>query len=240
MTSSHLILCRPLLLLPSIPPNIGVFSNESTLHMRWPKYWSFIFRIIPSKEHPGLISFRMDSLDLLAAQGTLKSLLQHHSTAHQLQSCLNIIDNGVKLFWGSMQNLSSLTRDWTRVTCNGSASLNHCTIREYSLFIWIQVLTWVLEHFLCTCTQNFPNCNMCLYWGLMANFHYAPNFPLQYSLGTSVETQKFHYCCSNRLRWLLVVRTANLLPASVSDYRTIFALVFKAPFHMFRDVEWFA
>ena len=78
--SSHLILCRPLLLLPPIPPSIRVFSNESTLHMRWPKYWSFNFSIIPSNEHPGLISFRMDWLDLLAVQGTLKSLLQHHSS----------------------------------------------------------------------------------------------------------------------------------------------------------------
>ena len=80
MPSSHLILCRPLLLLPPIPPSIRVFSNESTLHMRWPKYWSFSFSIIPSKEISGLISFRMDWLDLLAVQGTLKSLLQHHSS----------------------------------------------------------------------------------------------------------------------------------------------------------------
>ena len=80
MPSSHIILCYPLLLLPSIPPSIRVFSNESTLRMRWPKYWSFSFSIIPSKEHPGLISFRMVWLDLLAVQGTLKSLLQHHSS----------------------------------------------------------------------------------------------------------------------------------------------------------------
>ena len=79
MPSSHLILCHPLLLLP-IPPSIRVFSNESTLRMRWPKYWSFSFSIIPSKEYPRLISFRMDWLDLLAVQGTLKSLLQHHSS----------------------------------------------------------------------------------------------------------------------------------------------------------------
>ena len=79
MPSSHLILCRPLLLLPPISPSIRVFSNESTLRMRWPKYWSFSFNIIPSKEIPGLIPFRMDWLDLLAVQGTLKSLLQHHS-----------------------------------------------------------------------------------------------------------------------------------------------------------------
>ena len=80
MPSSHLILCHPLLLLPSIPPSIRVFSNESTLGMRWPKYWSFSFSIIPSQEYPGLISFRMDWLDILAVQGTLKSLLQHHSS----------------------------------------------------------------------------------------------------------------------------------------------------------------
>ena len=80
MPSSHLIFYCPLLLLPSIPPSIRVFSNESTLRMRWPKYWSFSFSIIPSKEIPGLISFRMDWLDLLAIQGTLKSLLQHHSS----------------------------------------------------------------------------------------------------------------------------------------------------------------
>jgi len=80
MPSSHLILCRPLLLLPSIPPSIRVFSNESTLCMRWPKHWSFSFSIIPSKEYSGLISFRMDCIDLLAVQGILKSLLQHHSS----------------------------------------------------------------------------------------------------------------------------------------------------------------
>ena len=80
MASSHLILCHPLLLLPPVPPSVRVFSNESTLHMRWSKYWSFSFSIIPSKESPGLISFRMDWLDLLAVQGTCKSLLQHHSS----------------------------------------------------------------------------------------------------------------------------------------------------------------
>ena len=80
MPSNHLILCHPLLLLPSIFPSNRVFSNESALRIRWPKYWSFSFKIIPSKEHPGLISFRMDWLDLLAVQGTLKSLLQHHSS----------------------------------------------------------------------------------------------------------------------------------------------------------------
>ena len=87
MPSSHLILCRPLLLLPPIPPSIRVFSNESTLRMRWPKCSSFSFSIIPSKEHPGLISFRMDWLDLLAVQGTLKSLLQHHSSKASILQC---------------------------------------------------------------------------------------------------------------------------------------------------------
>ena len=85
--SSHLILCRSLLLLPPIPPSIRVFSNESTLHMRWPKYWSFSFSIIPSEEIPGLISFRMDWLDLLAVQGTLKSLLQHHTSKASILRC---------------------------------------------------------------------------------------------------------------------------------------------------------
>ena len=87
MPPSHFILCRPLLLLPPVPPSIRVFSNESTLHMRWPKYWSFSFSISPSKEHPGLISFRMDWLDPLAVQGTLKSLLQHHSSKASVLWC---------------------------------------------------------------------------------------------------------------------------------------------------------
>ena len=87
MLSSQLILCHPLLLLSPIPPSIRVFSNESTLHMRWPKYWSFSFSIITSKEHPGLISFRTDWLDLLAIQRTLKSLLPHHSSKSSILQC---------------------------------------------------------------------------------------------------------------------------------------------------------
>ena len=85
--SSHLILCHPLLLLPPIPPSIRVFSNESALRIRWPKYWSFSFSISPSNEHPGLVSFRMDWLALLAVQGTLKSLLQHHSSKASVLRC---------------------------------------------------------------------------------------------------------------------------------------------------------
>ena len=87
MPSSHLILCHPLLLLPPIFPSIKVFSNESTLPMRWPNYWSFSFSISPSNEHPGLVSFRMDWLDLLTVQGTLKSLLQHHSSKVSILQC---------------------------------------------------------------------------------------------------------------------------------------------------------
>ena len=87
MPSNHLTLCRPLLLLPSIFPSIRVFSNESALHIRWPKYWSFSFSISPSNEHPGLISFRINWLDLLAVQGTLKSFLQHHSSKASILWC---------------------------------------------------------------------------------------------------------------------------------------------------------
>ena len=87
MPTSHLILCHPFLLLPPIPPTIRVFSNESTLRMRWPNYWSFSFSIIPSKEHPGLISFRMAWLDLFVVHGTLKSLLQHHSSKASILQC---------------------------------------------------------------------------------------------------------------------------------------------------------
>ena len=103
MPSSHLILCRPLLLLPPIFPSIRVFSNESALHIRWPKYWSFSFNISPSNENPGLISFRMNWLDLLAVQGTLKSLLQHHSSKASIlqHSVLYIVQLSV-LGWKSL------------------------------------------------------------------------------------------------------------------------------------------
>ena len=114
MPSSHLILGRPLLLLPPIPPSIRVFSNESTLHMRWPKYWSFSFSISPSKENPGLISFRMDWLDLLAIQGTLKSLLQHHSSkASILWRFLETFYSLSEAFLGGsvVNNLSANTGD---------------------------------------------------------------------------------------------------------------------------------
>ena len=114
MPSSHLILCHPLLLLPPIPPSIRVFSSESTLRIRWPKYWSFSFSINPSNEHPGLISFRMDWLDLLAVQGTLKSLFQYHSSkASNLQSysrCWQIQRDNLSF---SSSNFVSLTTELT-------------------------------------------------------------------------------------------------------------------------------
>ena len=106
MPSCHLILCRPLLLLPPIPPSIRLFSNESTLCMRWPKYWSFSFSISHSKEHPGLISFRMDWLDLLAVQGTLRSLLQHHSSKASILWCsafFTVQRSHPKAFWKTLR-----------------------------------------------------------------------------------------------------------------------------------------
>ena len=114
MPSNHLILCRPLLLLPPIPPSIRVFSNESILRMRWPKYWSCSFSIIPSKEHPGLISFKMDWLDLLAVQGTLKSLFQHHSSKASILRCSAFFTVQLSLPYMTTGKTIALTR-WTFV-----------------------------------------------------------------------------------------------------------------------------
>ena len=108
--SSHLILCRPLLLLHPIPPSIRVFSNESTLHIRWPKYWSFSFNISPSSEHPGLISSRMDWLDLLAVQGTLKSLLQHHSSKASVFQCSAFVTVQLSYPYVTTRKTIALTR----------------------------------------------------------------------------------------------------------------------------------
>ena len=107
MPYSHLILCRPLLLQPPIPPSIKVFSNESTLRMRWPKYWSFSFSIIPSKEHPGLISFRMHWLDLLAVQGTLKSLLIYMLTIPAFISPVHILSSNSRLIYNCLLVIST-------------------------------------------------------------------------------------------------------------------------------------
>ena len=115
MPSSHLILCRPLLLLPPIPPSITVFSNKSTLHVRWPKYWSFSYSIFPSKEIPGLISFRMDGLDLLAVQGTLKSLLQHHNSKASILQCLAFFTVQLSHRYMTTGKTIALTR-WTFVS----------------------------------------------------------------------------------------------------------------------------
>ena len=114
MPSSHLILCHPLLLLSPIPPSIRIFSNESTLHMRWPKYWSFSFSIIPSKEIPGLISFGMDWLDLLAVQGTLKSLLQHLSSKASILWCSAFFTVQLSHPYMTIEKTIALTR-WTLV-----------------------------------------------------------------------------------------------------------------------------
>ena len=111
MPSNHLILCRPFLLLPSVFPNIRVFSNESALHIRWPKYWSFHFNISPSNEYPGLISFRMDWLDLLAVQKTLKSLLQHHSSKVSILKKKKTINSSMLSFLYS-PTLTSIHDHW--------------------------------------------------------------------------------------------------------------------------------
>ena len=114
MPSSHLILCRPLLLWPPIPPIISVFTNESTLRIRWPKYWSFSFSVIPSKEIPGLFSFRMDWLDLLVVQGTLKSLLQHHSSKASILPCSAVFTVQLSHPYKTTGKTTALTR-WTFV-----------------------------------------------------------------------------------------------------------------------------
>ena len=114
MPSNHLILCRPLLLLPSIFPSIRVFSNESALYIRWPKYWSFSFNISPSSEHPGLISFRKDWLDLLAVQWTLKSLLQHHSSKVSILLCSAFFIVQLSYPYMTIGKTKALTR-WTFV-----------------------------------------------------------------------------------------------------------------------------
>ena len=132
MPSSHLILCHPLLLLPPIPPSIRVFSNESTLHMRWPKYWSFSFSIRPSNEHPGLISFRMD-LDLLAVQGTLKSLLRHHSSK-------------ASIFWRSAFLTVQLSHPYT--TTGKTIALTRWTFVGKVMSLLFNMLSWLVITFL--------------------------------------------------------------------------------------------
>ena len=141
MPSSHLILCRPLLL-PPIPHSIRGFSNESTLHMRWPKYWSFSFSIIPSKEHPGLVSFRMNWLDLLAAQGTLKSLLQHHRSKASILWCSAFFIVKLSLLMPKSQGFP-LTSVSYEIECAMGAILSntqHCCLSTVSLSYSLKIL----------------------------------------------------------------------------------------------------
>ena len=133
MPSNHLILCRPLLLLPSIFPSIRVFTNESELHIRWPKYWSFSSNISPSNEHSGLISFRMDWLDLLAVQGTLKSLLQHHSSK-------------ASILWGSAFFIVQLSHPY--MTIGKIVALTRQTFVDKVMFLHFNILSRLVIAFL--------------------------------------------------------------------------------------------
>ena len=139
MPSSHLILCRPLLLLPPIPPSIRVFSNESTLRMRWPKYWSFSFSIIPSSEYSGLISFRMNWLDLLEVQGALKNLLQHHSSKASIHWCSAFFISQLSHPYMTTGKTIALTR-WTFVGKVMSLLFNMLSrlVWSVSKLIWLK------------------------------------------------------------------------------------------------------
>ena len=163
MPSNHLVLCHPFLLLPSISPRIRVFSNESALHIKWPKYWSFSFSISPSKGHPGLISFRMDWLDLLAVQGTLKSLLQHHSSNASILWCSAFFTVQLSHPYMTTGKTIALTR-WTFVGKVMSLLLNMlCRLvitflpRSRRLFIsWLQSPSAVILDYCCflTCIHD--------------------------------------------------------------------------------------
>ena len=149
ISSSHLILCGPFPLLPPIPPSIRVFSSESALHMRWPKYWSFSFSIIPSKEHPGLISFRMDWLDLLAVQGTLKSLLQHHSSKASILWCSAFFTVQLSHPYMTTGKTIALTR-WTFFGKVMSLLLNMLSTLVITFLPRSKhLLVWYIEIFLC-------------------------------------------------------------------------------------------
>ena len=161
MPSSHLILCHPLFLLPTIPPSIRVFSNESTLRMRWPKYWSFSFSIIPSKVHPGLISFWMDWLHLLAVQGTLKSLLQHYSSKASILRCSAFFIVQLSHPYVTFGKTIVLTR-WTFVGKVMSLLFNMLPTlvitflqrSKYLLISWLQWF-WSPENKVCHCLLCF-------------------------------------------------------------------------------------
>ena len=168
MPSSHLTLCHPLLLLPPIPPSNRVFSSESTLRMRWPKYWSFSFSIIPSKEHPGLIS-RMDWLDLLAVQGTLKSLLQPHSSKASILRCSAFFT--VQL--SPRLNQVDLTEVWTidiRIRMEWRIMMGVLWVIYFFLQVWdfmifwltLQMATFSADTSSSRFTRMAPNSNRCL------------------------------------------------------------------------------
>ena len=143
MPSSHRILCCPLLLLPPIPPSIRGFSSESTLHMRWPKYWRFSFTISPSNEHPGLI-FRMDSLDLLAVQGALKSLLQHHSSKASILRCLAFFTVQLSHSYMTTGKTIALTRRTFVGICFQICTFKNLIFRIcFLLGLWL--LAWLLS-----------------------------------------------------------------------------------------------
>ena len=142
MPSSHLLLCRPLLLLPPIPPSIRVFSNESVLPIRWPKYWSFSFNISPSNEHPGLISFRMDKLDLLAVQGTLESLRQHHSLKASILSPSAFLTVQLWHPYMTTGKITALTR-WTFVDKVMSLLFN--MLSRLVLTVLPNINTWIIK-----------------------------------------------------------------------------------------------
>ena len=158
MPSNTLILCHPLLLPPSIFPSIRVFSNESAFHIRWPKYWSFSFNISPSNEHPGFISFRMDWLDLLAVQGTLKSLLQHHSSkASILQHSAFFIVQLSHPYMTTGKTIALTRRTFYQIPCTDHSTL--CTDKYthiYALNIYIVFYTVYLLSFSTNLIRNLP------------------------------------------------------------------------------------
>ena len=162
MPSNHLILCPPLLLLPPIPPSIKVFSNESTLHMRWPKYWSFSFSIIPSKEHPGLISFRMEWLDLLAVQGTLKSLLQYHSSKASILQCSAFFTVQLSHPYMTIAKTIALTRR---------------TFVDKVMSLFLNMLSRLVITFLLA--VKFSKCerNISKYWFWQSHFYWSSHEP---------------------------------------------------------------
>ena len=166
MSSNHLILCHPLLLPPSIFPSIRVFSNESVLHIRWPKHWSFSFRISLSKEYSGLISFRMDWLDLLAVQGTLKSLLQHHSSKTSILQCSDFFIPQLSNSYMTTGKTIALMR-WTFVGKVTSLLFNmlsrlvitFLTRSKHLLISWLQSTSTVIlepKNIVCHCFHCFP------------------------------------------------------------------------------------